>query len=281
MTVNKSKRVLFTILAWIGLNAAAWHFIQQQELASVAAQAGVPITAMNAYEARVAKGPRISSHQCGDVHYRLMRPLNLRQSQNAPLLLFLHGSGERGTDNLRQLKGVPSVLSSRPLRAQLNSFVLVPQCPPEGSWASTSTLESGCDALSLAMSAVDDVLRTERVDVTRLYLVGYSMGGSGAWALAARYPERFAAVVPIAGRGEPTWAPRLLGVPVRAVHGKSDTIVPADASREMINAIALAGGRGVYDELDGVAHDSWTPGFVDNQDVLNWLFSHRLTPSTP
>jgi len=133
----------------------------------------------------------------------------------------------------------------------------------------------------MAMAAADHVLRTEQADPERLYLVGYSMGAFGAWALAAKHPGRFAAVVPIAGGGDPERTGRLDSLPIRVIHGDADSVVPIEESRRMVEALRQRGGKPLFDELRGVGHDSWKVGFVDNFTALTWLSSQRLGTADP
>jgi predicted peptidase len=118
------------------------------------------------------------------------------------------------------------------------------------------------------------VISHEAVDPARIYLTGLSMGGYGTWDLAARQPERFAAILPICGGGDEATAPRLAKLPIWCFHGDADTVVPVERSRTMIAAVRAAGGSPKYSELPGVGHDSWTPAYRDPA-VLDWLFAKR------
>jgi predicted peptidase len=121
-------------------------------------------------------------------------------------------------------------------------------------------------------SLVDHMRTLPSVDPQRVYLTGFSMGGYGAWGLAARRPDLFAAVVPICGGGDPRWGQALAAVPIWAVHGADDDVVPVRGSRDMIAAIRLAGGQPRYTELPGVRHDSWPQTYGDPQGVVPWMF---------
>lgn len=114
----------------------------------------------------------------------------------------------------------------------------------------------------------------EAVDPDRVSLTGISMGGFGAWDLAARIPERFAALVPICGGGDEATAVKRAGLPIWCFHGADDTVVVPERSRRMIAAVRAAGGRPRFSELAGVGHDSWTPAYRDPA-VLDWLFGQR------
>lgn len=124
-------------------------------------------------------------------------------------------------------------------------------------------------------------MEDERIDPHRVYLVGYSMGGHAAWALAARAPERFAAVVPIAGGGDPKFAEQLVDVPLWAVHGADDEVVPVMQSREMSAAVKEVGGNPRLSEPLGVGHAAWRVVFRQDSDVLDWMFRQRLRTLAP
>ena len=125
-----------------------------------------------------------------------------------------------------------------------------------------------------AIKALEEIIASEPIDTTRIYLTGLSMGGYGSWDLVARMPNRFAAVVPVCGGGDEKTAPLFANVPVWCFHGDADKAVPVEHSRRMIAAIKSAGGTPKYSELPGVGHDSWTPAYRDPQ-VLDWIFSQR------
>ena len=125
----------------------------------------------------------------------------------------------------------------------------------------------------LLIQIVDDVLNENRsADPDRVYLIGFSMGGQGAWHLAAKSPGWFAAVVPISGGGDPSTAASLVDLPIWAVHGSNDEVVPIDSTRRMITAIQTAGGNPRFLELAGRGHAAWKPAFQDSDLLLRWLF---------
>lgn len=222
------------------------------------------------------------------LRYRLLRPA-VAPIHRVPLLLFLHGAGERGDDNRAQLRYLPQWLSQPPLRARHPCVVVAPQVPLERIW-STVHWTAGrrrygaapTDELAAAYSLLVQILEDDpSVDPQRVYLTGISMGGYGAWEMAARWPERFAAVVPVCGGGDVEQAARLVGLPLWAFHGAEDEVVPPVRSREMIAALVAAGGQPRYSELPGVGHDAWTPVYTGPDSVLPWLFSQRSSGSAP
>lgn len=215
--------------------------------------------------------------------YRLLAPEPQEPDARYPLVVFLHGAGERGDDNRLQLKYLPLQMAEREWRERFPCYLLAPQCPTGKWWArlGKQPAPAGDEPAPLApeLTAVEQMLESVLaefpIDEDRVYLTGLSMGGFGSWHWAAVRPERFAAVVPICGGGDPRTAPRLVKLPLWAVHGGADPVVPVARSREMIEALKAAGGAPHYTELDGVGHDSWTPAYGDPAGVLAWMFSQR------
>jgi predicted peptidase len=193
--------------------------------------------------------------------YLLFLPQGYEQSkQRWPLMLFLHGAGESGTD-LAKVKthGPPKVVESKPDFP----FILVsPQSAGRG-WNS--------DTLN---ALLNDVIRQYRVDERRIYLTGLSMGGYGTWSLAAAHPERFAAIVPICGGGNPADAKKLAALPIWVFHGAKDPTVPVQRSREMVEAIQAAGGNVKFTEYPEAKHDCWTETY-DNPELYKWLLAQK------
>lgn len=227
---------------------------------------------------------RVSIAEAGrtvEFRYRLLRPgpAAAAASRTFPLVLFLHGAGERGGDNEKQLAYLPTWLAEEPAQRRHPCFVLAPQCRADRRWAdadwsaSTSSPQrpQPTPDLAAAVAALDDVMKAEAVDPQRIYLTGLSMGGYGAWDLAARMPERFAALVPICGGGDESTAARLASLPIWCFHGAADAVVPVARSRSMVAAVKAAGGSPTYTEFAGVGHDSWTPAYRDPA-TLDWLF---------
>ncbi len=221
-----------------------------------------------------------------EFRYRLLLPEALPDAAATvarhPLVLFLHGAGERGSDNVVQLKYLPTWLADSAARRRHPCFVLAPQCRTDERWVDVSWGDGASTPqppvptvdLAAAIAALDDVVAREAVDRDRIYLTGLSMGGFGTWDLAARLPERFAAILPVCGGGDERVAARTAKLPTWCIHGDADKAVPVTRSRSMIAAVRAAGGRPIYSELPGVGHDSWTPAYRD-PFVLDWLFTQR------
>jgi predicted peptidase len=196
-----------------------------------------------------------------ELDYLVSLPDDYETRDRWPLLLFLHGAGERGSD-------VQQVKTHGPLKEiekgrRLPFLVVAPQCPERQWW----------DAEEL--TAFVDYLETKyKLDPGRLYVTGLSMGGFGTWGLAIRNPGRFAAIAPVCGGGEAEKAHLIKDVPAWVVHGDADPVVPLAASKAMVEALRAAGGTPRFDVIPGGGHDVWT-AFYGRDDLYEWLLSHR------
>ena len=195
--------------------------------------------------------------------YLLYLPRGYRQEQGRkwPVILFLHGSGEWGSD-LNKLKayGPPRLVSEG---RDMPFIIVSPQTPERSSW--------DADALN---ALLDDIVSQYAVDVDRIYLTGASMGGSATWRLASAHPERFAAIAPICGTGDPSAAARLAEVPTWVFHGAKDELVPLQASQEMVDALKQVGNEAKFTIYPDLGHDAWTATY-NNPAVFDWFLSHR------
>ncbi len=225
--------------------------------------------------------------------YRLLKPKNYDATQRYPLVLFLHGAGERGTDNLAQLKHCVGLFTEPGNREKYPCFVVAPQCPmtddkKDEPWGWTGVHpfkvrpyrypEKVAEAGRLAFEIVEKMQKEFSVDADRIYVGGISMGGFGTWDFLARHPDVFAAGVPVCGGGDPDTAARFVKVPVWNFHGAIDPVVPVLLSRVMIDALKAAGGQPRYTEYPEAKHDSWLPAFAE-PELLPWLFAQKR--STP
>ncbi|QYM78025.1 prolyl oligopeptidase family serine peptidase [Horticoccus luteus] len=195
--------------------------------------------------------------------YLLALPAEYRAEGGAqwPLLVFLHGRGERGADlAVVKRNGPPKLIEEG--RA-FPAIVVSPQCPAE-EWWSAPALEA----------FIAELQRRYRVDADRIYVTGLSMGGFATWELAVRQPEKYAAVVPICGAGEASLGGRLRDLPVWAFHGAKDPVVPVQHTQAMVDAIKAAGGAPRLTIYPEVEHDSWTQTYA-NEEVWTWLFAQR------
>ena len=195
------------------------------------------------------------------LNYLLYLPKDYESQEKWPLLLFLHGAGERGDDlNRVKVHGPPKLIEAG---KDFPMIVVSPQCPPDQWWKPHELL-----------ALLDDIARQHRVDQDRIYVTGLSMGGFGTWALASQAPERFAAIAPICGGGDKFRARRIRELPLWAFHGDADRAVPVELTRELVEAVRSAGGDPKLTIYEGVEHDSWTATY-ENEELYEWMLSHR------
>ncbi|MEQ9406717.1 MAG: alpha/beta hydrolase-fold protein [Fuerstiella sp.] len=216
-------------------------------------------------------------------HYRLLSPPTIEKDRTYPLVVFLHGAGERGDDNKRQLNYLPEQMAQPRWRERFPCYVLAPQCRPEARWVEVdwslpesheAPAEPG-DQMKAVLQMLERTLADEPIDPKRIYLTGLSMGGYGTWDLAVRRPNLFAAIAPICGGADNSTLTVLKDMPVWVAHGDADTAVPVSRSRLAVEALRAAGGQPVYVELPGVGHNSWTPSYADNDGLVPWLFRQQ------
>ncbi len=198
-----------------------------------------------------------------------------------PLIIFLHGAGERGTDNEKQIIHIKELFVNKSNYMQYKAFVVAPQCPEEKKWvevdwsAQSHTLpKSPSWAMTNLISLLSELIKTYPIDTNRIYITGVSMGGYGTWDLISRKPELFAAAIPICGGGDEKMAKKIKDIPIWAFHGSSDKVVPVSRSRNMIKAIRNAGGTPKYTEYKGVGHGSWFKAYKE-KGLLEWLFEKK------
>ncbi len=209
---------------------------------------------------------KLSKEVAVEIDYLLYLPEGYGQtSQDWPLMLFLHGAGERGSDlDKVKVHGPPKLVAQG---RSLPFIIASPQCPSGRSWSDPAQMQT-------LIALLDDLVEKYQVDESRVYLTGLSMGGYGTWALGASCPERFAALVPICGGGQPRMARRLRDMPIWVFHGAKDTTVPLSQSEEMVEALKAAGGNVEFTVYPEAQHDSWTQTY-DNPKLYEWLLSHR------
>jgi len=221
--------------------------------------------------------------------YRLFVPSGYDPAKAYSLLLSLHGAGQRGQDNLGQLCAYVAGWMAPQVQDKHPCLILMPQCPDDQQWVDTPW-ESGSystaqvpisKALTLAMEILEAVRKDYSIDPSRLYVIGASMGGYGTWDVIARFPDLFAAAVPVCGAGDPQMAAKLVHLPIWAFHGDNDLTVPVSGSMDMVRAIQQAGGSRVRITLyRGVGHAALNMAW--REDVLvEWVFSRqRPQPAT-
>lgn len=251
-----------------------------------------PANAGDSAPAVVAPEQLFEPREFGDadgnvLRYRLLKPLDYDPTEQYPLVIFLHGAGERGDDNTAQLVHGMADFCTPERREKFKCYVLAPQCPEGQKWADVDWRldhvplpEAASPSMDLVMSVVDSMVEDAAIDKNRIYITGLSMGGYGTWDIVYRRPKFFAAAVPVCGGADPTIAETIHHVPIWCFHGAEDKAVRVKFSRDMIAALEEAGGEPKYTEYENVGHNSWTRTYA-NDDLYEWLFSQRLTRPKP
>ncbi len=214
--------------------------------------------------------------------YRLLKPTKIAEDELYPLVIFLHGAGERGSDNEAQLVHGMSDFASDKIMEKYPAFVIAPQCPQNKQWVNVPWSADShvmpkepAEPLRQTFEVIEQLQKEFPIDPKRLYITGLSMGGYATWDAIQRHPKLFAAAAPICGGGDASGAATFQHVPLWVFHGDQDTAVRVARSRDMIAALKKAGGSPRYTEYPGVGHDSWTATYR-NEDFYKWLFAQQL-----
>jgi predicted peptidase len=223
----------------------------------------------------------------GDVlPYRILYPENYDKTKKYPLVLFLHGGGERGTDNEKQLvNGVKAFLEPEN-RSKFPCIVIAPQCPEDSYWASVKfertkyPLELDFNygynitkGLQLAIDLTNSVMKSESVDNKRVYITGLSMGGMGSLEAVYRYPKMFAAIAAVCGGADlNSYSKKQSKIPFWLFHGSVDGVIAVDNSRQLNEKLKALGADVQYTEYPGVNHNSWENAYVE-PGLFPWMFS--------
>jgi predicted peptidase len=196
------------------------------------------------------------------INYLVYLPLDYIKNANQkwPVIFFLHGAGERGSDlNLVKKNGLPKLVES----ADYPFIIISPQCTENANWES--------DTLN---SLYDEILKKYRIDERRIYLTGLSMGGYGTWAWAIDSSEKFTAIAPVCGGGKAFMVNKIKDIPVWAFHGLKDQVVPSSESEKMVNALKEIGGNVKLTLYPDAGHDSWTATY-NNPELYKWFLDHK------
>ncbi len=219
--------------------------------------------------------------------YRVMFPANYDETKQYPLVVFLHGSGERGDDNEKQLINGKDFLIDN-FQSECPAIVIVPQCPANTSWSNLEkntvnnkttfafvVSDKATPAMETLIFLISDWLNSGKVNRSQVYVGGLSMGGMGTYELLWRMPNTFAAAFPICGGGDISKVQYYTkNTAVWIFHGAADDIVPVQLSQQMYEALKSAGNEVKYTEYPGVNHGSWVNAFQD-KDLVPWLMSHK------
>jgi predicted peptidase len=226
-------------------------------------------------------------HKGDTLRYRILYPKVYDVSKSYPMVLFLHGAGERGRDNEKQLIHGSKLFLDEKFRREYPAIVIFPQCPEEDFWASvkfTTTAEGKREftfadrgeptkSMGLLIEFIKHVQKTEPVNPQRLYVGGLSMGGMGTFELLWRMPKTFVAAFPICGGGNPDMAKKYAKhVNLWIFHGADDAVVPVSLSEQMAEAIKKYGGNPKLTIYPGVNHNSWDNTFAE-PELMEWLFN--------
>lgn len=223
------------------------------------------------------------------LQYRILYPQSFDKHKRYPLVLFLHGAGERGSDNTLQLTHGGALFADNAVRDDYPAIVVFPQVPKDQYWANVSVNRDTqpvqlhfsaapvpTQVMALTLALVDELVAKPYVDDRRVYIGGLSMGGMGTLEMLYHRPDMFAAAIAICGGGNEQMATHYRkGMPVWLFHGEEDQVVDPELSRQMHSAIVAADGQAKLTLYPGVGHDSWTAAFAE-PTLLPWLFSHQL-----
>ncbi len=196
-------------------------------------------------------------------NYLLYLPKDYNASnENFPLVLFLHGAGERGTD-IEKVKthGLPKLINQG---KDFPFIVVSPQCPDNIFWN-----------IDILIALLNDVVAKYRVDTNRIYVTGLSMGGHGTWELAMRQPNRFAAIAPVCGWADTSKACSIAHIPIWVFHGAKDVVVPIAASEQMVEKLKSCGANVKFTVYPEANHDAWTETY-NNEELYKWFLEQSL-----
>ena len=196
-----------------------------------------------------------------ELGYILTSPDNIKAGEKLPLIVFLHGAGERGND-LEKLKVycVPKLFTKNQEHGGIRAYTLSPQCPDNTTWI---------DYKKELVALIDKVISENNVDEKMVSLCGISMGGFGTWELALTYPSKFHKIAPLCGGGM-NWRAWAINMPVRVFHGKLDDVVPISQSEAMVNSLRVQGKDVEFIVYDDLSHNCWDRAF-EQTDLIEWL----------
>lgn len=229
------------------------------------------------------------SRQGQTLQYRILYPEQYNKNKAYPVLTFLHGSGERGSDNEAQLLHGGSLFEREDIRKRFPAIIIFPQCPKDSTWRRATARPDNTSPTGFARNLsfpsrptgpallvkllLDSLVKTKVADANRMYIGGLSLGGFGTFDMIERYPDFFAAALSICGGGDTVMAERFANkISVWLFHGDSDKSVDVKHSREYYNALKKRGADVRYTEYPGVGHNSWDNA-LEEKDLVPWVFS--------
>ena len=218
--------------------------------------------------------------------YRILYPQDFSEAKQYPIVLFLHGAGERGNDNKKQLIHGSKLFANEKNRDSFPAIAIFPQCPTESYWSrvdvdrSTNPIklnfkynDGPTKPMELVIDLMEDITQKPFIKKEQVYVMGLSMGGMGTFELISRKPEMFAAAIPICGGGDTSSVSNYAKMlPLWVFHGAKDNVVDPQLSVNMVSAILKEGGTPKFTLYDFANHNSWDPAFSE-PELLKWLFS--------
>lgn len=227
--------------------------------------------------------PRLYTNGKGDtLLYRQLTP-DANPKRHYPLLIFLHGAGERGSDNISQLKWGVQNFATEQMLLKYPAVIIAPQCPANSNWVTTGNDRTAVISpfnaqptkpMELLLALIKKLRAEGNIDTSRIYITGMSMGGFGTFDAIEREPGLFAAAVPVCGGGDPAKAAAIAKLPLWLFTGAEDPIVTPEFSLNMLEALWKAGARPGFTMLPEVGHFSWLGAYTDPL-MIEWLFRQR------
>ncbi|MDO6760000.1 prolyl oligopeptidase family serine peptidase [Tamlana sp. 2_MG-2023] len=226
-------------------------------------------------------------HHSDTLNYRILMPKNFDASKQYPVVLMLHGAGERGSDNIAQLTHGSKLFTTKESRRHFQSIVIFPQCPKDSYWANVQIDRSSnplvinfpsnttpTKPMALVMALLDDMVLKSYVNKNQIYVGGLSMGGMGTFEILYRKPELFAAAIAICGAGNPENTKEYAkSTPLWVFHGANDNVIDPQESLNMVSGILKYGGKPNFTLYAKDNHNSWDSAFAE-PELLSWLFSN-------
>lgn len=277
---NALRRIAAVLLpAWLGVTLLLSGCASNSPVERISGTPPIDRSQVASVTAEMFKPGEFVARDGTRLRYRLLSPTDPQPGQRYPLVLQLHSSGGVGDDNQRQLETMAKAWALPGIRTRYPAYVLVPQFPVRSANYDNPALPRSAvasPALPAALELVDRIIATQEVDPQRIYVTGFSMGGSATWLASALRPDLFAAALPVSGIApDRAQAPALIGLPIWVLHGDADAENPIDADREMVARIRDLGGRQVrLREYEGLAHappGDQLPGYW----WRDWLFAQR------
>ncbi len=238
-------------------------------LSAAVALLAIPLAFTSAEDAKIETGFITKSFKNADGHeskYVVFVPHDYDGKKEYPVILFLHGAGEtKGGTKMPAQVGIGPAIKKQ--EKTFPFIVVIPQAETRGWGADTANAKR-------ALAMLDETMKAYKTDEKRVYLTGLSMGGMGTWSNAIAHPDRWAAIVPICGRGDSSKVAAIKDVPCWCFHGDADTAVPVSGSRDMIEALKKAGGNPKYTEYPKVGHNSWDRAY-GTKELWTWLLEQK------